>query len=1047
MKKKTQLKLYNIKIILSVVFIFSVIVNILIVNTGNFQGSIDNKNNYMLPKPSAQPIIPKKLGVYYNESGISQDVFISGDIAYIADGPDGLEIVNISNPSSSNRLGGIDNGGTSGSQSIFVSGDYAYLGNYGNNLRILNISDPTKPVEIGYFDDTSVGVPEALYVSGGIAYIAHRWIGLRIVNVSDPTDTFEIGRYYGAGTNELYDVFILGTIAYIADHDEGLKIIDISDPRHPKKIGGYYDANHSSYGLCISENIAYLADYYGGLKIIDVSDPKNTVSLANYSVRAMDVCISGNIAYVATYDEGLKILDISTPSNPTELGTYDDGGWFYYGLFYSQNKVYVAASADGMVIIGVSFIEGRWSNPSYLGSLTGIGNARGFDIWNNTVYLCDGNEGLRIIDITDPTSPEEIAYYNNSHKMYNVIVSNNLAYATEYAKERLVIINVTDPLNTTGSFREIGFYQEWLFGGYTDIEISGNLAYITNGKGLLIINITDPTYPRKVIHFLLESANSVDISGNYAYIGAEDQGYGLRIIDVTDPTNPFQIGYHDGGGNPRGVFVSNDIAYVADGLEGLEIIDVSNPHQPVEIESFETGTGVAVRVHVFGNLAFLADTYDGVEVIDITNPSQPSRLFHIPGDFTWYAYADSHHIYFVDDTNGFCIYNNGYSNPSTTNSDSDSLTDAEELFVYGTDPDDSDSDNDGLDDDDEIITYTTDPNNPDSDFDNMPDGWEINYNFNPKSSLDNVTDYDSDGLLNIYEYTNDTDPTDADSDDDDLSDYEEISTYTTDPNNPDSDYDDLPDGWEVSYSLDPKAANKNEDPDVDGLSNYEEFLHGTDPRLADTDGDGYTDGEEVEAGTDPLDPASFPYDVMDFFKDYGVLLGIAIISIAVVSAGAIRWKKVKSKRLLVFISHDMDDFESYRIAEIAEFLESKKEIAHVYFCEEHLVGHIDDWMKSTVPRCQLLIYFSTENSLESVDCLNEIRLARNNNIQIRPILGVNLQWEDLKKLNVDRDLGQEFTPMQFKEFCNKLYEYTKQIKEDIEKAVSKKVKEKKVKIN
>ncbi len=51
------------------------------------------------------------------------------------------------------------------------------------------------------------------------------------------------------------------------------------------------------------------------------------------------------------------------------------------------------------------------------------------------------------------------------------------------------------------------------------------------------------------------------------------------------------------------------------------------------------------------------------------------------------------------------------------------------------------------------------------------------------------------------------------------------------------------------------------DADADGLPDPEEGLSlGTDPRLADTDGGGADDGEEVELGTDPLDPADDPVD-------------------------------------------------------------------------------------------------------------------------------------------------------------------------------------------
>ena len=71
-----------------------------------------------------------------------------------------------------------------------------------------------------------------------------------------------------------------------------------------------------------------------------------------------------------------------------------------------------------------------------------------------------------------------------------------------------------------------------------------------------------------------------------------------------------------------------------------------------------------------------------------------------------------------------------------------------------------------------------------------------------------------------------------DSDNDGLTDDEE-QQLGTDPNNPDTDGDGLNDGDEVN-------------------------VYNTNPTLVDTDGDGYSDGIEVNAGTDPLDPTSYP---------------------------------------------------------------------------------------------------------------------------------------------------------------------------------------------
>jgi hypothetical protein len=90
----------------------------------------------------------------------------------------------------------------------------------------------------------------------------------------------------------------------------------------------------------------------------------------------------------------------------------------------------------------------------------------------------------------------------------------------------------------------------------------------------------------------------------------------------------------------------------------------------------------------------------------------------------------------------------------------------------------------------------------------------------------------------------------CDDDLDGLSNSEE-AMIGTDPADADSDDDDLDDGDEIlvhgTDALDP-------DSDDDGLGDGIELsIHGTDPRSADTDADGLDDGDEVGWGTDPLE--------------------------------------------------------------------------------------------------------------------------------------------------------------------------------------------------
>jgi hypothetical protein len=93
---------------------------------------------------------------------------------------------------------------------------------------------------------------------------------------------------------------------------------------------------------------------------------------------------------------------------------------------------------------------------------------------------------------------------------------------------------------------------------------------------------------------------------------------------------------------------------------------------------------------------------------------------------------------------------------------------------------------------------------------------EVALLLDPLNATDALEDWDADGLTNYEEYTN-----------------------ATQLINPDTDGDGLKDGIEV-------------------------YTYHTNPRLADTDGDTYADGAEGAAGTDPLDPLSYPQTIHTF---------------------------------------------------------------------------------------------------------------------------------------------------------------------------------------
>lgn len=121
-----------------------------------------------------------------------------------------------------------------------------------------------------------------------------------------------------------------------------------------------------------------------------------------------------------------------------------------------------------------------------------------------------------------------------------------------------------------------------------------------------------------------------------------------------------------------------------------------------------------------------------------------------------------------------------------------------------------DSDNDGVSDEYELFAET-DVNNPDTDGDTLTDYEELyisNTDATKYASViegvsDAQADSDGDRLSNREEIEYATDVQNADTDDDALTDYEEVEVYNTDPLKADTDGDTLKDGDEIALGLDP----------------------------------------------------------------------------------------------------------------------------------------------------------------------------------------------------------------------------------------------------
>ncbi|MCL4176182.1 MAG: immunoglobulin domain-containing protein [Verrucomicrobia bacterium] len=169
------------------------------------------------------------------------------------------------------------------------------------------------------------------------------------------------------------------------------------------------------------------------------------------------------------------------------------------------------------------------------------------------------------------------------------------------------------------------------------VFVDGNRAYLANGyvyfeptpnTGLRIVNVSDPTSPRRVGAWRANyaEASSVVVSGDRAYVALRTSPpLGLAIVDLSDETNPRTLGIFDSSatvGHGIDVAVSGTVAHAALGAQVL-ILDVSDPAHITSLGSW-TNLYSFSRLVLSGTTAYVAGS--GLQVFDLTDPTNPLRL-------------------------------------------------------------------------------------------------------------------------------------------------------------------------------------------------------------------------------------------------------------------------------------------------------------------------------------------------------------------------------------------------------------------------------------
>lgn len=263
--------------------------------------------------------------------------------------------------------------------------------------------------------------------------------GTAFIDVTDSADIHEVD--YLTGLNSAWrEMKVYDHYAYIVSEafNSKLQIVDLQylpDSVHLVKTWSYtgYDHTHS-----ISQAGHYLylnggnSAANGGITVVDIADPENPVKMGQWtSLYVHDCRIVNDTIYAANiYDAKISIINATNKSSLVTVASFvnlPESGPHNCDLTEDGKRLYVTDEiGTAPHRLKVWDIEDK-SNVNFITAWqpTGITTSivHNIEIYGDFGIIAHYSAGVRVINISDPDAPAEVAWYDtyptNNSESYN----------------------------------------------------------------------------------------------------------------------------------------------------------------------------------------------------------------------------------------------------------------------------------------------------------------------------------------------------------------------------------------------------------------------------------------------------------------------------------------------------------------------------------------------------------------------------------------------------------------------------------------------------
>ncbi|WP_375769011.1 hypothetical protein NR798_46320 [Archangium gephyra] len=299
------------------------------------------------------------------------------------------------------------------------------------------------------------------------------------------------------------DVYVTKGYAYVVsiiqdDRQGGLTVFDVSNPSAPVKVKTVQLANDTYWnGVWAKGDALYVASASRGLLVFDIREPADPQLLRHLPDTALNVhtvFAESNRLYAAS-SEGALVFDVTTPTEPVELGRHPG---YPHDMFATGDRLYISNSGEGFVVADVSNpgdirALGTFTYPAQYAHHNAVGTFGGRTI------AFEGGEGpgehLRVLDVTDPANIVKIGRFQLRPEIsiHNMVLVGKKLYIAWY-QEGVRVLDVSNPTQPTqvawyNTFRETDADPGHYYAGAFGIRVPGDgfIYAVDSWRGLLIL--------------------------------------------------------------------------------------------------------------------------------------------------------------------------------------------------------------------------------------------------------------------------------------------------------------------------------------------------------------------------------------------------------------------------------------------------------------------------------------------------------------------------------------------------------------------------------